>query len=318
MPLDPQAQMLLEQLAMLEEFYEPSLAEIRRRSSASSSMNGTLEPVQQIKNLTLEGPGGPIPVRIYTPQGEGPFPVLVYFHGGGWIVGSLDMVEPICRSLANSARCIVVSPSYRLAPENKFPAALEDALAVTQWTARTIGQFQGDPARLAVGGDSAGGNLAAVISQIARDQGGPALIYQLLLYPQTDLSAPLDPASTGLEHTMLTIERATFHTASYVRSQEDELNPQGSPLLADSLANLPPALVITTEYDLMRDQGRLYAERLQASGVSVTYKHYGDMMHGFISMATLLDRGKQALQEVGEILQSALYQPDLLATRPSS
>ncbi len=161
MPLDPQAQLLLEQLAMLEEFYEPSLEELRRRSNASSVTMGELEAVGHVENRSLAGPGGPLQIRIYTPSGSGPFPMLIYLHGGGWIIGNLSMDEPICRNLANTAQCIVISVDYRLAPENKFPAALEDAFFVAQWTANNARDFNGDPDRLAVGGDSAGGNLSS-------------------------------------------------------------------------------------------------------------------------------------------------------------
>jgi acetyl esterase len=307
MPLDPQAQVLLEQLAILEEFYEPSLEEIRRRSDASSALMGDLEPVAEIENLTLAGPGGPLAIRIYTPEGSGPFPILVYLHGGGWIVGNLDMAEPICRSLTNTAECIVVSVDYRLAPENKFPAALEDALAATQWTAKHARSFNGDPERLSIGGDSAGGSLAAAVTHIVRDQGGPALIYQVLLYPSTDHSAALDTTKTGFEYTINTLERIHLHSESYLNSWEDATNPYASPLLAQNFANLPPALVITAEYDFLYEQGQRYAERLQAAGVQVTHKHYSDMMHGFISLAAFLDQGKQGLIEVGTTLRGALY-----------
>jgi acetyl esterase len=307
MPLDLQAQVLLEQLAMLEEFYEPSLEEIRRRSNASSALMSGLEPVGSIENRSLAGPGGALPVRIYTPKGHGPFPILVYLHGGGWIVGNLDMVEPICRSLTNTALCIVISVDYRLAPEHKFPAAVEDAFAATQWAANNASNFNGDPGRLAVGGDSAGGNLAAVVAQMARDQQGPTLVYQLLLYPSTDHSAALDTTKTGFAYTMNTLERVQFHSECYLNSWEDASNPQASPLLAGNFANLPPTLLVTTEYDFLHEQGKCYAERLQAAGADVTYKHYHDMMHGFISMAAFLDKGKQALTEIGTTLYHAFY-----------
>lgn len=307
MPLDSQAQVLLEQLAMMEEFYEPSLAEIRRRSNASSASMSGLEPVGHIENRSLASPGGMLPVRIYTPEGSGPFPMLVYLHGGGWIVGNLDMVEPICRSLTNTAQCIVISVDYRLAPEHKFPAAVEDAFVATQWAASHARSFNGDPARLAVGGDSAGGNLAAVVAHMARDQEGPALVYQLLLYPSTDLNAALDPTKTGFEYTLNTLERVQFHSECYLNSWEEAANPQASPLLARNFANLPATLLVTTEYDFLHEQGRCYAERLQAAGVDVTYKHYHDLMHGFISMAAFLDKGKQALTEIGATLHQAFY-----------
>ncbi|HEY1354231.1 MAG TPA: alpha/beta hydrolase [Ktedonobacteraceae bacterium] len=309
MPLDPQAQALVEQVAMMEEFYGSSLEEIRRRSDAATAVMGALEPVAHIENLTLDGPGGPLPVRIYTPAGSGPFPLLIYLHGGGWIVGNLEMAAPICCSLTNSAQCLVISVNYRLAPEHKFPAALEDIFATSEWAVRTARSFNGDPARLAIGGDSAGGNLAAAVTHMARDRGRPAFCYQVLLYPSTDHSATFETAGTGVEYTLNTLDRVRFHTASYLNSREEAANPLASPLLAENFADLPPALIITAEYDYLHEQGRLYAERLQAAGVPVSYKHYHDMMHGFINMAEFLDTGRQALTEVGITLRRALSSP---------
>lgn len=309
MPLDPQAQALVEQIAMMEEFYGSSLEEIRRRSDAASALLGALEPVEHIENLTLDGPGGPLPIRIYTPAGPGPFPILIYLHGGGWIVGNLEMAAPMCCSLANSAQCLVISVNYRLAPEHKFPAALDDVFATAEWVVRNAGSFNGDHRRLAIGGDSAGGNLAAAVTHMARDRGGPAFCYQVLLYPSTDHSAVLDSTKTGVEYTLNTLDRVRFHTASYLNSQEEAANPLASPLLAENFANLPPALLITAEYDYLHEQGRLYAQRLQAAGVPVMYKHYHDMMHGFINMAEFLDTGKQALTEVGVMLHRAFSSP---------
>lgn len=318
MPLDLQAQALLEQLAMLEEFYEQSLEEIRRRNTASSSLPVNLEPIAHYEDRILEGPGGPLPIRIHTPKGPGPFPIFIYLHGGGWIVGNLDMVEPLCRNLTNTAHCIVISVAYRLAPENKFPAALEDAYAATQWTMNNAHSFNGDPTRLAIGGDSAGGSLAAVVTHLARDQGTPELCYQVLLYPSTDHSAVLDTARTGIEYTLLKAERSYFHSESYLNSWEDASNPLASPLLAENFANLPPALVITTEYDLLYEQGLLYVERLREAGVPVIHQHYDDMMHGFISMAAFLDKGQIALTRIGIALYQAFYPDQSLCTQANT
>ncbi len=314
MPLDPQAQALLEQLAMLEEFYEQSLEEIRRRSDASSALPADLESIAYCEDRVLEGPGGPLPIRIHKPEGVGPFPILIYLHGGGWIVGNLDMVEPLCRTLTNTAHCIVISVAYRLAPEHKFPAALEDAFAATQWVVAHAPDFDGDPARVAVGGDSAGGSLAAVVTHLARDQGGPELFYQVLLYPSTDHSAVLDSTQDGVEYTLLKAERSYFHSESYLTSWEDATNPLASPLFAKDFTHLPPALVITTEYDLLYEQGIRYVERLRAAGVPVLHKHYDDMMHGFISMAALLDKGQQALIEIGTTLHQVFYPAQLISS----
>jgi acetyl esterase len=307
MPLDPQAHILLEQLAMLEEFYEPSLEEIRRRSDASSVVEKSkLAPVACVEDFTIDGPGGALPVRLYTPYGAGPFPLLVYFHGGGWIAGNLDMADPLCHSLTSTARCLVLSVAYRLAPEHKFPAAVEDAFAATQWAAHCASRFNGDSTRLAVGGDSAGGHLAAVVTHLARDQQGPALSYQMLLYPSTDHDALLDTSKRGYAYSMNTLERIRFHSESYLNDWVEARHPHASPLRAPSFAHLPPALVVTAEYDYLYEQGRCYAERLQAAGVPVLHKHYASMMHGFLSMTAFLDTSKQALQEIGQILAQAL------------
>jgi acetyl esterase len=191
MPLDPQAQAYLDQMAALNapplHTLSPEL--IRQATSMQLAMYGEPEPVANVENRVIPGPAGDIPVRIYTPSGNGPFPVLVFFHGGGWVICNLDTHDNICRNLTNQTPCIVVSVDYRLAPEHKFPAAPEDCYAATRWVAGNAAQLNGDPSRLALGGDSAGGNLTAVVAQMARDQGGPQLVFQLMIYPATDFKA---------------------------------------------------------------------------------------------------------------------------------
>lgn len=309
MPLDPQAQILLEQIAAMGGIDLLSLAQMRRGNDMMSMMTRNVEPVERSEDRILDGPGGPLPVRIYTPQGNGPFPVLVYFHGGGWVLGGLNMVDSICRSLTNRAQCIVISVDYRLAPEHKFPSAVEDAFAATQWASHNAHSFNGDPERLAVGGESAGGNLAAVVAQMARGQGGPSLIYQLLIYPTTDssLSSSSNTPKMGLAYTLLNSEHGRMYLEHYLNKREEVYDPRVSPMLAPSLADLPPALVITAEYDPLCEQGQRYAERLQAAGVPVTHSHYDGVMHGFVNMASLLDKGKQALAESGAALYRAFY-----------
>src|SRR5439155_5823717 len=188
MPVDPQTQAVLDYLAAsgMPPMHAQTVADARGAMLAMGAMGGEPEPVGNVEDREVPGPEGQISIRIYTPQGKGPFPVLVFFHGGGWVIGNIESHDAICRSLTNAADCITVSVDYRLALEHKFPAAPEDCYAATQWVAANAATFNGDTSRIAVGGDSAGGNLAAVVALMARDRGGPSLVYQLLIYPATD------------------------------------------------------------------------------------------------------------------------------------
>jgi acetyl esterase len=307
MPLDPQAQALLEQMQALPTWYEVPLSDARlQREISAPLMNGQPEPVKYVEDRALPGPDGEIPIRIYTPAGDGPFPVLVYFHGGGWVLSNLATHDALCRKLTNRAGCITVSVDYRLAPEHKFPAAVEDAYAATSWVAAHAHTFQGDPTRIAVGGDSAGGNLSAVVTHIARDQGGPALFYQLLIYPATDYYTPDSP--TLSYHTygdgyFLTRESMQRFWQHYLRSPHQGTHPQAAPLRQNDLGLLPPALVITAEFDPLIDEGELYAQRLRAAGVPVTLRRYDGMIHGFFTMSARIDKAKQAIDETGETVR---------------
>jgi acetyl esterase len=245
-------------------------------------------------------------VRIYTPEGSGPFPLLVFFHGGGWVIGDLDGHDPLCRRLTNLVDCIVVSVDYRLAPEHPFPAAPRDCFAATQWVAQNAAQLQGDPARIAVGGDSAGGNLAAVVAQLARDQGGPALVFQALIYPATDLRMSTASIEENGKDYLLTKEDMIWFMQHYMKNEEDKSNPLASPLLAANLSNLPPALVITAEYDPLRDEDEQYGERLKEAGVPVQISRYDGAIHGFVSCGVMgIELGNQATAEIALALRSA-------------
>lgn len=307
MPLDPQAQMLLDQLAMLggKETYEQTPQEAREAMRSMIGLLGEGEPVASVESRRISGSGGEIPVRVYTPQGTAPFPLLVFFHGGGWVVGDIDTHDGLCRSLANGAGCVVASVDYRLAPEHPFPAAPEDCYAATQWVAENVASLHGDPAHIAVGGDSAGGNLAAVVSLMARDRGGPALDFQLLIYPATDLRMQSPSIDENAEGYMLTKRSMLWYRGHYLASDADITNPLASPLLAENLSGLPPALIITAEYDPLRDEGEQYAQRLTSAGVPVTISRYSGMIHGFLSMAALLDQGKAALAQSCQALRTA-------------
>ena len=308
MPLDPQAQALLEQMAAsgLPPLSSQSVSEARQSLLAFAQLGGDPEPVSQVEDRKLPGPVGAILVRIYTPAGSGPFPVLVYFHGGGWVLCDIETHDPVCRSLARAAECIVVSVDYRLAPEHKFPAAADDCYAATQWVMNNATLINGDPDRVAVGGDSAGGNLAAVIALMARDRGGPALVFQLLVYPVTDYYAPGTPSyQQNADGYFLTRDDMVWFWNHYSNGEADAANPYASPLRAASLAGLPSALVITAEFDPLRDEGEMYAARLRDSGVAAALVRYDGMIHGFFSMAGVLEQGKNALALAAAQLRSA-------------
>jgi len=307
MPVDPQVQVYLEQMAALDMPPMSSMTPevIRQGIAAQIGIFGEGEPVAHVANRTIPGPAGEIPVRIYTPEGDGPFPVLVFFHGGGWVICTLDTHDGQCRSLANGAGCVVVSVDYRLAPEHKFPAAPEDCYAATKWAAEHATELNGDAARLAIGGDSAGGNLTAVVAQMARDQGGPQLVFQLLVYPATDFTAQNVSKKENSDGYGLNIEDMEWFENHYLNSKDDETNPLASPMLARDLSNLPPALVITAEYDPLRDVGEEYGHRLQAAGVPATVSRYDGMIHGFFGMANLFDKAGQAVNEASQALRTA-------------
>jgi acetyl esterase len=311
MPLDPQARALLEQMKSAPTWYEVPLAEARQqRVSAAPLMNGLPEAVAGVEDRSIEGPQGEIPLRIYTPHGTGPFPVLIYFHGGGWVLSNLETHDALCRKLSRRAACITVSVDYRLAPEHKFPAAVEDACAATCWVAEHAGFLHADAARIAVAGDSAGGNLAAVVTHLARERGGPALCYQLLIYPATDYYTPDAPTRSYHAYGdgyFLTRESMRRFWEHYLQSPADGAHPQAAPLLQNDLSLLPPALIITAEFDPLVDEAELYAARLSAAGVPVTLRRYEGMIHGFFTMAGVLDRARLAIDETGETLRQALH-----------
>ena len=249
-------------------------------------------------------PGGEIPLRVYTPAGAGPFPLLVYFHGGGWVIGSIETHDAICRTLTNAAGCVTVSVDYRLAPEHTFPAAIDDAYAATEWTAANAAELGGTSSAIAVGGDSAGGNLAAVVAQMARDRDGPALAYQVLVYPITDCVFDRPSYAADATGYLLTKETMAWFWDHYVPDEADRTNPLVSPLRAKDLSGLPPALIITAEFDPLRDEGEAYASRLRDAGVAVDTNRYDNMTHGFIQMGGMLEEARAALAEAASGLRA--------------
>ena len=309
MPLDPQARALLDQM---EAMGMPPLdalpvPEARAAIMALAATAGEPEPVARVENRTVPGPQGDIPVRIYVPAAVGPLPLLVYYHGGGWVIGNLDTHDGVCRQLANAVGCVVVSVDYRLAPEHPFPAAAEDAYAALRWVAANAASLGGDPARVAVGGDSAGGNLSAVVSLMARDRSGPRLAYQLLIYPVVDAPGEGGRASyrDNAEGYFLTASSMHWFWNHYHQGNVGQRDPYACPLRARDLRGLPPALVITAEFDPLRDEGEEYAARLRDADVPVKLSRYDGMVHGFFGMTGLLDRARDAVTEAAAALRAA-------------
>ncbi len=254
--------------------------------------------VAQVHDLQASGPHGSIPVRAYRPLGSADtetLPVLVYYHGGGWVIGDLDTHDTLCRELANGAGCAVIAVDYRLAPEHRFPAAVDDCLAATRWVRANAAALHLDAARLAVGGDSAGGNLAAVVSIAARDSGDLPIAFQLLIYPATDAHRSHPSHTENGEGYLLTQETMAYFSDHYLPNRADYEDWRASPLLREDLSNLPPALVLTAGYDPLRDEGRAYAERLTAAGSHASCVCFDRQIHGFVPMGKVLDEANTAV-----------------------
>jgi acetyl esterase len=264
------------------------------------------EPVAEVTDRTIPGPGGELSIRIYTPEGSSPFPVLVYLHGGGWIAGDLNMQDDACRSIANEAGCAVVSVEYRLAPEYRFPAAVHDSHAVARWVADNAGRIRVDPARMAIGGESAGGNLTAAVTLKSRAEGGPPFVLQVLVNPCTNLaSMDTDSYRAFAEGFGLRKDEVEWCRDHYLSGGEDAQHPYASPLLAEDLRGLPPALIITSEFGVLRDEGEAYGQRLEEAGVPTTVSRYDGVLHGFFAAAAIFDLGHDARAEVGAALRAA-------------
>jgi len=266
------------------------------------------EPVAEVATHAAAGPAGPIPLRLYRGQGcakGSPQPALIYFHGGGWVIGDLESHDQACRALANATSCIVVAVDYRLAPEHKFPAAAEDAMAATKWIAVNAERLGIDGARLAVGGDSAGGNLAAVVALDARDRATPRIVFQLLIYPSADMS--MDWPSVERHAQQLPLTRAAMHwfIAHYLRGAADKADWRASPLRAASLKGLPPALVVTAGFDPLCDEGQAYAQALRAAGVPVVHELFARQIHGFLSMGRIVADSRRLIEMAAAALQRA-------------
>jgi acetyl esterase len=308
MPVEPQTQAILDQLTAMggPPLHTLPVPEARKLMDNLRALAGTGPEVAAVDDRRIPGPAGEIPVRVYTPAGSGPFAALVWFHGGGWVLGDIPGADVTCRELANAAGCVVVSVDYRLAPESEFPAAADDCYAATRWVADHATSLGIDPKRLAIGGDSAGGNLAAVTALRARDQGGPALAFQLLVYPATDAACDTPSYHDNADGYLLTKDSMAWFWDHYLRNDADRANPHASPLRAESLEGLPPALVITAEFDPLRDEGEAYGKRLRQAGVPVAISRYDGTIHGFFTMTGFLDLARNAVAEAAAALRQSL------------
>jgi acetyl esterase len=309
MPLDPDAMTVLEMIRVAGRppYEAVGAVEARRMFKAAREILAPdPAPVAMIRDLEAPRPdGGHIPLRLYRGLGTdaaAALPVLVYFHGGGWVIGDIESHDPICRHLANAAGCAVVSVDYRLAPEHKFPAAVEDCTAATAWVAEQGAALGVDPDRLAVGGDSAGGNLAAVVCLFARDRGGPRIVHQLLIYPAVDAAMDHPSIIRFAEGHLLTRATMEWFYAQYLRGHEDIDDWRASPLRAADLGRLPAALVVTCGYDPLCDEGDAYARRLERCGVPVRLRHHPDQIHGFWAMGKIIKAARTALDEAAAAL----------------
>jgi acetyl esterase len=264
--------------------------------------------LKSVQPLAIPSPTGSIPARIYTPtklrNADGFAPGLVFFHGGGWVIGDLDSHDVVCRKLADEGQLIVISVDYRLAPEHKFPAAVDDAITATKWIAANAGQLGIDPTRLSVGGDSAGGNLAAVVAIAARDGDGPAIAGQVLIYPATDFAMTHASHREPETSILLTHSVILWFRDHYLNGAADAGDWRASPARARTLAGLPPAYVLTAGADPLRDEGDEYANRLRQAGVAVTYRSFPGQFHGFFTMGKLLPQANVAASEIGAWLRA--------------
>lgn len=310
MPLDPGLQTLLDQLAQNPgpKLYELEPAAARRFFDEMQLPTEEI-PIASVEDRVVPGPAGELTVRVYRPQLGAPLPTLVYFHGGGWVIGSLDTHDASCRDLARRAGCAVVSVEYRLAPEHRYPAAAEDCYAVTAWLAEHGAELGVDGGKLAVGGDSAGGNLAAVVALMARERGGPALVFQLLIYPVTDADFERASYIENAEGLLLEAADMRWFWNLYVPDLARRTDAYCAPLRAADLAGLPAALVITAEFDPLRDEGEAFARRLEQAGVPVVSTRYDGMIHGFFGMGLLAQGARDAVAQAALALRESLAIP---------
>ncbi|WP_152042014.1 alpha/beta hydrolase [Salinigranum salinum] len=308
--LDPQVQPVLDEAARLG-LPEWSALSVESARRLEDKLFGPTDPpgVERVSDIAIDGPGGDLPLRVYHPDPEETLPVLCFFHGGLWALGTLDSIDEVCRRLARRSRRVVVSVDYRLAPDHPFPAGLEDCVAAVVWVRENGAALGADPARIAVGGTSSGGNLAAATCLYTRAFGGPSVEGQLLCYPMLDSGVDTPSLDERADGPFLTRRDVEWAYDTYLRSPVDRHNPFVSPFRADSLSGLPPAVVVTAGFDPLRDEGAAYARALADAGVPVQHDHDPAMPHGFLSLAADVDAADEALDRVAGALQNG-FAPD--------
>jgi acetyl esterase len=308
MPIDPQVEGLLKELEALGRppIYTLSVDDARTAAEDLTALAGDPVEVGNVRDITILVDGAEIGARVYTPEGTGPHPVVMFFHGGGWVICSLDTHDHLARAICRGAAAVVVSVDYRLAPEYRYPTAAYDCFAATKWVADNASPLNGDASRLAVCGDSAGGNLSAVVSQMARDAGGPAICFAALIYPAVDMTAKggsLDDNATGY---FLETAGMEWFMGHYV-TDEERAETMASPLLHEDLSGLPPCFIATCEFDPLRDEGEAYASALKAAGCHVESKRYDGLIHAAANLTGVLDLGRQLVADVSSQLRTALH-----------
>lgn len=307
--LDPQAEKYLQAYNQMPPIHEMNPKAVRDMLSNAPRPAVKLDPVSKVENLMIPvSKDEEIKCRVYIPEGQGPFPIFIYYHGGGWVLGDIEVMDASCRMLANRTASIVVSVNYRLAPEYKFPTPVEDAYTALEWVYEKGTSFNGDVTRLVVGGDSSGGNLATVVTMMARDRKSPNITAQVLIYPVTNLEFNTESHQAFAKGFGLDREQLIWFRDHYVRNDEDRYNEYASPLVAEDLSGLPPAIVITAENDVLRDEGIAYAERLKKFGVQVEYVCELGMIHGFFAHMAIFSKNiESTVSKIDNFLNAAKY-----------
>ena len=293
-----------------------TVEEVRNAYAFYTTLSGNPEPVFRIEDQKIPGPAGDISIRVYIPNSSTSLPIFIFFHGGGFVTGGLDTEDVPLRSVTNRCGCMVVSAAYRLAPENKYPAASDDAFAAASWVSEHAAELGGDPRRVAVGGDGAGGNLAAVVTLMARDRGKPHFTYQVLIYP--DLDAAMRGSRYLSNDPIVTPDARVASLGAYVPLLGSLQDPYVSPIRAKSLQGLPPALLITDQDDPTWDEGKAYARRLRHAHVAVTLSQYSGLIHGFFQMAGVLEAARKCIDEVAAALNVAFNNSPASPSSPTS
>ena len=311
MPLDPDAQRVLD---LIRESGRPPYETLQPAEARELYRRGRTvlqpdpPPVAEVRDLEAPAPHGALKLRLYRGAGTAPgraLPTLVFYHGGGWVIGDLDTHDGVCRHLANAAGCAVVAVDYRLAPEHKFPAAVEDCVWATEWIAKQGAALGLDPTRLAVGGDSAGGNLAATVCLAARERGAPSVMFQVLIYPAVDMAMTHESHRQHTAGLPLTHATAAWFRDLYLRTVADQADWRASPLRAGDLRGLPAAYLLTAGFDPLCTEGEVFAQQLKAAGVPVTLRQWPAQIHGFITMGRIIAASSRALDDVGQALAAA-------------